>query len=689
MLKSAAKFLAGLLLLITFVALALYLALRINAADAPALSMASPVQLPRPANAEAQSQILFGDLHVHTNFSVDAAVQSLPGNGTEGARDVTDACDYARFCSALDFWSLNDHAEGLDAKKWLASQQAVEACNAVSEQQAPDTIAFLGWEWSQRGSERANHYGHKNVVLRSAEQIPARPIGSGSGFTKIFAGMGVVNSVLDIKNWNEYGAYHKAMLDSETAPACEEGVAVRDLPNDCMETASTPEQLFAKLDDWGMDALVIPHGLAWGVTNPMDGDLAVQLSEQNHNPEWQRLLEVYSGHGNSERYRDIDRGEVLADGQVRCPAPSNGFEACCWRAAGVIRARCEQPESEQCQAEVNAAQVGLLTQSLAGVFGPMVEGIAQHDLGSCDQLDGDFLPAYNYIPMQSAQYAAAIEGDDGSQYRWGFIGSSDNHRARPGTGYKEFGRLHNTDGNEYFPDLPASMGDSFYYTGGLVAVHAAARDRNSVYDALHARQVYATSGPRIQLWFSAEDDAGSTFPMGSSVKSTRPLTFQVKALGAREQKPGCPAAINNALSADRLDWLCKGECYNPSDTRVPIERLEVVRIKRGAAGDFSPQQIQDPWKVIECSADGNGCEARFSVEQARTEVSYYVRAIQVPTPTINGDPLNCERDADGRCVKSSFCPGGPDVSLAAAAPNGDCMAPAAHRAWSSPIYLLP
>jgi hypothetical protein len=128
-----------------------------------------------------EGQILFGDLHVHTTFSPDAFIMSVPLTGGSGLHPPADACDFARYCSNLDFWSINDHAEGITPRRWAETRESIRECNRIAgDPDNPDLVSFLGWEWSQVNTDPAKHYGHKNVIFLDTEddKVPARAIAS-------------------------------------------------------------------------------------------------------------------------------------------------------------------------------------------------------------------------------------------------------------------------------------------------------------------------------------------------------------------------------------------------------------------------------------------------------------------------------------------------------------------------------
>jgi hypothetical protein len=160
----------------------------------------------------------------------------------------------------------------------------------------------------------------------------------------------------------------------------------------------------------------------------------------------------------------------------------------------------------------------------------------------------------------------------------------------------------------------------------------------------------------------------------------------VSALGAFKQQPGCPEYAFNALGEERLQLLCGGECYNPSDERHLIDRIEVVRIRPQITADEPlGQLIEDPWRSFSCDADPAGCVIEFEDEAfARTgrESIYYVRAVQEPTAMINADNVRCEYDENGACIAVNPCYG--DYRTAN---EDECLAPAEQRAWSSPIFV--
>ncbi len=683
----------------------------------------------REIGSHRAKQILFGDFHVHTGFSLDAFSLAMPLSGGDGPYNVADACDFARYCSELDFWSINDHAESSTPRRWRETIESMRQCDAVGAASDPagaDLVSFLGWEWSHMGTTAENHYGHRNVILRdlSEDQIPSRPIAADSpaqymqvpGTVQLAAMVGLTRDA----TYFDYARYQQELGEP---PRCADGVPVRDLPDDCREHAADPGELLRKLDDWGHRSLVIPHGTTWGMYTPQGSGYAKQLTPEFTHPVRQRLVEVYSGHGNTEEYRSWREVLIDEEGDRHCPMPRDDFLPGCWHAGEIIRSRCLSAGESEDECESRAVEARqYYADADAGLGHLAVPGQRPWEWLDAAQCRDCFLPAFSYRVGNTVQAMLALsredENGDPLRFRFGFIGSSDIHSSRPGTGYKEVLRNKMTDfrmtqisvpGMELDeepapiarpsdprgvqpPDwLERGRASSFLYSGGLVAVHATSRDRAAIWDGLEARETYATSGPRILLWFDllnppAQPGArtGAVAPMGSEVELAEPPIFQVRAVGSRKQLPGCPDESVSALGAERLERLCGGECFFPSDERRTITRIEVVRIRpQQHPGQALDDLIEDPWRVFECEADPVGCAVTFTdpdfVAGAR-DAAYYARAIEEPSEAINGGQLRCESDEAGNCTRIRSCE--PWSS-----PDDACLSTIEERAWSSPIFV--
>jgi Protein of unknown function (DUF3604) len=702
----------------------------INARTEAQTSAAKAVAVNQP------KQILFGDLHVHTTFSTDAFLWSLPMMQGDGAHPLADACDFARFCSALDFWSINDHAEATTPRRWRETRESIRQCNAVSgDPNNPDVAVFIGWEWSQVGRTPEEHYGHKNVIFKGLadDEVPARAIGAAGLATDGLRGsigrMSPLLPLVDFRNRQRYFDFMQFMDEVGEVPRCAEGVNSRALPKDCYESAATPRDLFEKLDQWGFDTIVIPHGNTWGYYSPPGITWDKQLTGKMNDPQKQFLVEIMSGHGSSEQYRDWRAVRFDDKGKPYCPEPTPEYLPSCWRAGEIIEQRCRAAGLDQKECASRAAEARQNYVNMGIVGHTTIPGVQFEEWLDSGQCKDCFIPAFNYRPGGSTQYALAITNFDDpahpKHFRFGIIASSDNHRARPGTGYKEFDRLGMTEAagprdetwrrrvhppeeapaprshileisqlaSRGFQALEAERQASFFMTGGLVAVHANGRSRDAVWNALKRKEVYGTSGERILLWFNllnapGPDGAETPVPMGSEVRMGQAPRFEVRAVGAFKQKPGCPPYSMSSLSPKRLQWLCKGECYNPSDVRKRITRIEVVRIRpQITPGEPVAKLIEDPWKKLPCEPSADGCVVQFDDPDFATagrSALYYVRAIEEPSPAVNGGQLRCRYDESGRCLEVHPCYG--DYRTPA---TDDCLSTIEERAWSSPIYVDP
>lgn len=516
-------------------------------------------------------QILFGDLHVHTTFSADAFMRSLPFLQGEGAHPPADACDYARFCSGLDFFALTDHAESLTPRHWRESIDSIRQCNATAgDPRDPDLVAYVGFEWSQVGATPEEHYGHKNVILRGLadDELSRRPIAAPGLVGSALRGLGMSRwkalqvPLRDFSHRQRYLDLRVFNQELAAVPDCPAGVDTRSLPADCRETATTPRELYEKLAQWGVPSMVIPHGSTWGFYTPPGYRWDKQLAPGQRDPDRTRLVEVYSGHGNSEEYRPWDDVERGPDGAQRCPAPTADHEACCWRAGEIIRSRCGDAPTAECEARVATARASYVAAGVAGHL--TVPGASVEDWKDCGQCRDCFAPSFSFRPGGSVQYMLARGDftDPAAPYheRLGLIASSDNRvprtlaRARAwstrGSGSWRHRRLPRTHRR-----TARQVGPGVQHEASLAGLHDRVdhgdqgRDRDGVVDVDHRLVVRAELVGRERGPVGRDQGGAIEGPVGHGHRAE---AVMVEAVAAHRDRAGVDVDAAVGGDADRI-----------------------------------------------------------------------------------------------------------------------------------------
>jgi hypothetical protein len=144
--------------------------------------------------------------------------------------------------------------------------------------------------------------------------------------------------------------------------------------------------------------------------------------------------------------------------------------------------------------------------------------------------------------------------------------------------------------------------------------------------------------------------------------------------------------VVDTLEAKHLEKMSLGECYNPSDERYLIERIEVIKIRPQAFSDENVTQlIEDSWRSFDCEPSAGGCTVEFEDPNFAADgrdALYYIRALEEPVATINGGNLRTTFDSNGKAISTDPCFG--DFRTAE---QDDCRNLGSQRAWSSPIYV--
>jgi hypothetical protein len=176
-------------------------------------------------------------------------------------------------------------------------------------------------------------------------------------------------------------------------------------------------------------------------------------------------------------------------------------------------------------------------------YEPIVEIYSWHGNSECDGCPNEIYNAYD-----NGKHSVRYPLENGRHF--GFIGSSDNH-----DGYA---------GNLTHPPRLIKFLQMFYHGKptpgpGIAAVYADRLTRDSIFEALKARRVYAVTGARIVLDFRAVDPDGTTFMGGRTKSGGRPVSFHIFVRGVAPLKKieiVKNGKIYRTAKANRKEFLC-------------------------------------------------------------------------------------------------------------------------------------
>jgi hypothetical protein len=469
------------------------------------------------------NDVYWGDLHVHTRYSLDASTQATRTSPAQAYRfalgeelEIQPWSEDGRGRRALqlerplDFAAVTDHAELLGE---------VEICNT------PGLEGHDGWACRMyRWLPRVAFYVVNGVAARGGRLGFCGEGGAhcrDQGLRPWLEMQGAAELVYDRSEGCSFTSFvgYEWTGASSNFGNIHRNVIFRNadvprLPASAIDSAGLAVNLYRQLDEGcigaegNCDAMVIPHNsnLSDGYmfkTTREDGSL-ITAADAATRARFETVVEVFQHKGASECYfGSTTEDELCAFEQLPYDKFSGRFQP--WTA--------EAPTPDD----------GFLRQV-------MREGMRQAE-------------RIGINPFQA-----------------GFIGSTDTHLGAPGAVNERGFPGHGGAGASAADELPAGLPDELEYNpGGLAAVWAPENSRDALFDALRRRETYATSGPRIRLRMfggklpedlcEQRDFAATGYrlgvPMGGELpaRSGETPTFAIRA----ERDPGTTATPGQAL----------------------------------------------------------------------------------------------------------------------------------------------
>ncbi len=598
------------------------------------------------SDSDPLRQPFFGDTHVHTSLSFDAAGQGTRAGPREAyafARgtplplqpydsDGTPS-EHIRLRRPLDFAMISDHSDLLGETR-ICKTPGMEGYDSwvctVFRRWPLLGYALINSRYGMEHPTRMSFCGEDARICLDAAQGPWQSIQDAAeeaydrtstcSFTSFvgyeWTGMpGMANIHRNVVFRNEH---------------------VQERPTTFTENP-TAEQLWSKLEtecldaDDGCDVIAIPHnsnvskGMMFRIENdagePIDGRDAERRAKL------ETLVEVTQHKGDSECRPDgLSRDELC--GYEKYPYADMAGEA--------------YGSTEPIPARVHAREA-------------LAEGLVQH---------------------------VAIGANP---FKFGLIGSTDTHFAAPGLVDEEDFPGHAAGQVSRRMKIPALPDSPHFNPGGLAVLWAEENSRDALFEAMRRREAYGTSGPRIVTrffggWGYPGDLCSASDMVARGYAGGVPMGGDLPAATSTEAAPRFLVA----------GWQDAGTPKRPG---TPLERLQVVKawVEDGVAHErvYDVARADGPAGTVDratCAIDGGGAPSLCTVwEDPAFEpdqhAMYYVRVVESPSCRWLQFACN-ERGVD--CDDASTVTEGLEPCC-----DDEAAKVLQERAWTSPIWYTP
>ena len=594
------------------------------------------------ADRDPGRRAFFGDLHVHTVYSLDASTQdtrTTPAQAYRFARGERlgiqpfDAEGQpqrsVRLERPLDFAAVTDHAELLG--EWnICNHEGLPGHDSIvcRVYRRWPRVAFFWMNATASSGGRHGFCGEGGEVCREAARPPWEDVRRAAA------------EAYDRCRFTSFVAYEWTGAHGLGANLHRNVVFANDvvppLPISFIETPSPPELWEALRRECtgagdGCDVVVIPHNPNLGAGHMFrirrDDGLAIDAAEARGRAELETLVEVMQHKGDSECHPGLGSEDELC-----------GFEKLAMNAFSgrYMSFMAEPPLARQFVREI--LKQGLREEERLGV----------------------------------------------NPFRFGLIASTDTHLGAPGLAaeaadYPGHGGAGTPAGDEPGLGFPDAID---FNPGGLAALWAEENTRGALFAAMKRREAFGTSGPRLVLrlfggWEYPEDLCEAEDLAAAGYAGGVPM-------GGRLARPIDPGASPRFVVSALRDAGADG---------APLERVQVVkgwlegdRLRErviDVAGDPSRGSSLDP---SSCAVPDSGPASLCTVWRdpdfdPDEPAFYYARALQVPTCRWS------QKLCVARGVRCGDPESIPDELEACCAPEH--VATIQERAWSSPIWYEP